>query len=266
MKIWAHTICFNEENFIWYAIKSAIDFVDKIIIYDTGSTDKTVEIIKLLKAEYPEKIIFEEKGKVDINKFSVLRQEMLDRSKCDWIMVLDADEVWPKESLYKALSFLNEDKTGVKLLVNPVYNLLGDIYHYQDINAARYKIQGRKGHFNVRFISTKIPGLHIQNPYGSEGYFDGDNISIQESQKLEFIDAPYFHATHLRRSSKKQNFNKFKYELGHHIPKAALPEILFKEKPSNVSDQTKKRPVSYVLRASLETQLRKMKRKIIDDR
>ena len=46
MKIWVNTIVHNEENFIWFAVMSVIDYVDKVLIYDTGSTDKTVEIIK----------------------------------------------------------------------------------------------------------------------------------------------------------------------------------------------------------------------------
>ena len=58
--ITAHCLIKNEENFVWYAIKSVVDFVDKIIVFDTGSTDKTVELIKKLAEEYPEKIIFEE--------------------------------------------------------------------------------------------------------------------------------------------------------------------------------------------------------------
>ena len=46
MKIWAHTLVMNEDRFIWYAVMSVIDYVDKILIFDTGSTDGTVRIIK----------------------------------------------------------------------------------------------------------------------------------------------------------------------------------------------------------------------------
>jgi glycosyltransferase involved in cell wall biosynthesis len=48
MQLTVHCLIKNEENFIFYAIKSVVDFVDKIIIFDTGSTDKTVAIVNSL--------------------------------------------------------------------------------------------------------------------------------------------------------------------------------------------------------------------------
>jgi hypothetical protein len=37
MKIWAHVVCQNEENYIWFALMSVVSHVDKIIVRDTGS-------------------------------------------------------------------------------------------------------------------------------------------------------------------------------------------------------------------------------------
>ena len=51
----------NEDQWIWYAIASVIDYASKLIIFDTGSRDKTVEIIKSFKSS---KIIFKQKGDV----------------------------------------------------------------------------------------------------------------------------------------------------------------------------------------------------------
>ena len=60
MKIWANTVVNNEENFIWFSVMSVIKFIDRIVIYDTGSTDNTVSIIEELKRKNPGKIIFKE--------------------------------------------------------------------------------------------------------------------------------------------------------------------------------------------------------------
>ena len=60
--ITAHCLVKNEENFVGYAIKSVVDFVDKVIVFDTGSTDKTIETVQSLIKEYPSKIILRKKA------------------------------------------------------------------------------------------------------------------------------------------------------------------------------------------------------------
>jgi len=92
--ITAHVLIKNEENFIWYSILSVIDHIDEIMIWDTGSTDHTLEIVKEIKARYPNKVDYDEFGQADEYKYSQLRQAMLDKTKTDWIMILDGDEIW----------------------------------------------------------------------------------------------------------------------------------------------------------------------------
>ncbi len=76
--IWAHTLVRNEENFIWFAINSIIDYVDKILIYDLGSTDKTIEIIKTINNQ---KIILKQFPRnKDMIELGQRRQQMLDES------------------------------------------------------------------------------------------------------------------------------------------------------------------------------------------
>ena len=74
----------NEENFIWYSIMSVINYVDKIIIYDTGSDDKTIDIINKINNK---KIILRE---IKTDKFyeDKLRQQMLNETTSDWFIVL----------------------------------------------------------------------------------------------------------------------------------------------------------------------------------
>src|SRR3990167_5692967 len=47
--ITVHCVVKNEEKWVWYALNSVIDIAQKVLIFDTGSTDKTVEIIKKIK-------------------------------------------------------------------------------------------------------------------------------------------------------------------------------------------------------------------------
>ncbi|MBI2109717.1 glycosyltransferase family 2 protein, partial [Candidatus Woesearchaeota archaeon] len=78
----------NEERFIAKAIESVKDFVHEIIIVDTGSTDKTIEIAK----KYTSKI-FNFKW---TDNFSTARNFSIEQATQPWILVLDADETIDK--------------------------------------------------------------------------------------------------------------------------------------------------------------------------
>ncbi len=74
----------NEEFFLPKCLDSVKDFVDEIIIVDTGSTDRSVEIAKRYNAKtyhHPWE-----------NNFSKARNYSLKYATCDWILILDADE------------------------------------------------------------------------------------------------------------------------------------------------------------------------------
>lgn len=90
MKISACIIAKNEENNIARAIESFKNEVDEIIIVDTGSTDRTVEIAKSLGADV---YFFEWNG-----SFSDAKNHALEQATGEWIVFLDADEFFTKET------------------------------------------------------------------------------------------------------------------------------------------------------------------------
>jgi len=80
----------DEEEFIENCLKSVQNVVDEIIIVDTGSTDKTIELAK----KYTDKIFYHEWQE----DFSAARNESLKHATGDWILILDADEELSLES------------------------------------------------------------------------------------------------------------------------------------------------------------------------
>lgn len=265
MKIWANCIVNNEENFIWFAIMSVIDYVDKILVWDTGSEDRTVEIIQGVAREYKDKILFKEVGKVDKFQFTNIRQRMLDESKCDWILILDGDEVWWQESIKKVVDVINKKGNTKDAIAVPFYSATGDIYHYQEQNAGKYELAGRKGHLSIRAINRKIPGLHVEGSYGMEGYFDKDNNLLQKRapKSIIYLVAPFLHLTHLKRSS-KNGHNKYKYEIG--LPFSEdfkFPEVFYKKYPAYISAPFDKISGINKIIAQGLTPFRRIKRKLI---
>jgi glycosyltransferase involved in cell wall biosynthesis len=74
----------NEEACLGRCLKSVCDHVDEIIIVDTGSTDRTVEIAKSYGAR-----IYHHPWE---NDFSKHRNQSISYATGDWIFILDADE------------------------------------------------------------------------------------------------------------------------------------------------------------------------------
>lgn len=264
MKIWVNTIVNNEENFLWFAVMSVAKFVDKILIWDTGSDDKTVAVIEELKKRLGSQLEFKEVGKVDPVQFTQMRQSMLEKSQADWILILDGDEIWWEQSFKKVISEINKKNSATQGIVVPMIVPVGDIYHLQDVSAGRYKILGKTGHLSLKAFSKKIPGLHVDWPYGKEGFFDANNKLIQERENIIFLDAPFLHVTHLKRSSKKRRYEKFKYELGNKVTKGfKFPEVLYNQYPECISSPWENISGTTKLAAKMLTPLRKMKRKFI---
>jgi len=250
----------NEENFVWFAINSVIDYVDRLIIWDTGSTDKTVEIIKTVNSP---KIDFEEKGMVTLHEFAQLRNEMIRATDTEWILVLDGDEIWPKEGIEEIIGLINKHGNAKDLIVSPVKMLIGDFYHYQEEKAGKYRIKGKTGHLNVRAIRC-FEGLHIKGFFGNEGYVDGNNTDVQNlpDDQILFAKKSYLHASHLIRSPK--NIKKYKYELGISFPKDYFyPEVLFREKPKEIKSPWEPIDFGYRCKAAIQTPLKWLKRRII---
>ena len=269
VKIVAHCLVKNEDRFIWYSLQSVLPFVDQILVYDTGSTDKTVEIIKSIKSS---KIKFLEVGIVDINSFTDIRNQMLRDTPVgtDWLMILDGDEIWPMSSIKKVLESIKHNST-IESVVVRTNNLVGDIYHRSPDWSGQYHLAGQVGHLNLRFINLKkIKGLHVEKPHGQQGYYDGDGRLIQDRLGVEFLDVSYAHATHLQRSSSRaddlsviKRAKKYKIELGTKINKNEIPEVFFTKHPILVPDVTQQAPLSYFLLACLLTIPKLLKRILI---
>ncbi len=135
------TLCMiarDEERFLGDCLRSAKSCVDEIVLVDTGSTDRTVEIAESYGA-----VVVRSPW---VDDFSVPRNVGLAHATGDWILVLDADEELTVASAQHVLDlarneracgyhmrFINEHELGVSrgvTMVRMFRNLVGIEYRY----------------------------------------------------------------------------------------------------------------------------------------
>lgn len=265
MKIIANCIIRNEDQWVWYAIHSVLPYVDRVLVYDTGSTDKSVEIIKSIKSE---KIKFVQKKSLTPDQVTACRQEMWEASDADWILILDGDEIWTKKAMESSIQALDD---STSYIISTYHNVVGDVYHYQPKSAGRYQVGSYFGHLTIRWINKKKHRrIYFEGDYPLEALCVSPATPIQKDTNLtsKYIDDPYIHTTHLKRSSQKSSvFNrnkKFKFELGIPHPKRfEYPAAFYMPHDAQVPSPWLRAGLAFTVHALWQTPLRLIKRAII---
>jgi tetratricopeptide (TPR) repeat protein len=159
----------NEQKNIEKAIKSVKNVADEIIVLDTGSDDKTIEIAKREGVQ-----VYTTKWNQD---FAQARNEVMRYAGMDWILMLDADEVLSEGSadrLKPTLLKCSDDKIYLPRIIN-----LLDKHHSQEYME----------HYVVRIIPNKKNIKYIRSIH--EFPVAADN-SILSSENLKGIDIIHY--------------------------------------------------------------------------
>lgn len=149
----------NEEKNLPRALDSVKDWVDEIIVVDTGSTDRTVEIAESYGAQ-----IYHHPWE---NDFSKHRNQSISYATSDWLLILDADEELDQETAPQLrqlanapqevhcflFELLNDVAAGGKTFVlhpRMFRNRVG--FHYDGIVHNRPVVYGQLVRTSVRLI------------------------------------------------------------------------------------------------------------------
>ncbi len=109
MKLSVGIITFNEENRIGKTLDAVKSIADEIIIVDSESSDRTVQIAESKGAK-----IFIEKWK----GYGAQKNSVLEKCKGEWVLLIDADEVISVQLKEKIKKIINSEKTS-----NNVYKI-----------------------------------------------------------------------------------------------------------------------------------------------
>lgn len=119
----------NEEELLPGCLDSIRDWVDEIIVVDTGSTDRTIEIAESYGAK-----IFHQPWE---GNFSKHRNHSIELATCDWIFIIDADERYEPDHIDGLLKAVNSGEHEI-ISIN-VYNLYGSADHkLTAVNSMRF--------------------------------------------------------------------------------------------------------------------------------
>lgn len=173
------TLCMivkNEEKYIKNCLDNALKLANKAIIVDTGSNDKTKEIIM----EFGEKVKLIER--TWNNDFAQARNESLKYADGEWILVLDADEILncSKDNIINTIK-----KTKAEALNIPITNILSEGTNQN--SQAYMRIFKNRGYRYYRAVHEQI------------------NVPIDKSENLNRKDIEIIHYGYMQESINEKN-------------------------------------------------------------
>ncbi len=155
----------NEEKFLPACLESIKDLADEIIVVDTGSTDRTIEIAKSFGA----KIIHHP---LNYN-MSKARDEYIKAATKEWILSLDADERIAKQDIPKIKPILDANNhltgffllkrdygfPGTERLANDPYEESAPFKTWMEVREVRLFKNNKQLHYTHHVHTNLIPSI-----------------------------------------------------------------------------------------------------------
>lgn len=166
----------NEEQYLPYTLGSVYKYIDELIVVDTGSTDKTLQILEGFCEKIPKSLILHMDWKWD---FALARNVSQGPAESSHIMWLDGDEALSDQGILKVRRELITD-SSTDFWLMPRVNFWKDLKHMFAYPDSQYKI-----YRNLKGLRWKSK---IHETIYQEKYAD----------KLKFTDVPIFHYAYVK--------------------------------------------------------------------
>lgn len=136
----------NEELVIERCLRSIIPICNEIIVVDTGSNDNTINIVKGLIREFDIIKLYNFKW---VDDFSLARNFSFEKAVSDYIMWVDADEVFTDNLNRTILKLKEKDFNGYDVIATPIQFYYSDD-NYSCVNRERILLRENKPYWRYR--------------------------------------------------------------------------------------------------------------------
>ena len=201
----------NEETHLPGCLASVRPFVDEIVVYDTGSTDTTIEVAKLLGV----KVVL---GWWD-DDFAAARNRALEHVGCEWVISIDADELLegdPSELRSRIDSFQNENLLSLTVRYKCADEIGGD-YDSPVIRIFRRASSSWRGQIHEELIEN-VASPHAPRALDFEvahildlSYQDSKSIAAKATRNIAICEKEL--ATLVRSHASDLDFYRLKLQL-----------------------------------------------------
>jgi glycosyltransferase involved in cell wall biosynthesis len=114
LDITVHCLVRNEEYFVEAALRSVLPIAKRVLVYDTGSTDRTLERIAAIGSDRIEVV---RKTDASPGRLTDYRNEMIEQTTTEWFWLVDGDEIYPAAALPPLEAEMRRVPDGVHRIV-----------------------------------------------------------------------------------------------------------------------------------------------------
>lgn len=176
IKLSSYIICKNEEARIKDAVMSLLNHVDEIIIVDTGSTDRTINIVKNVDTSKIK--VFEIEWRDD---FAAARNFALEKVNYNWVVTIDADEVLKEPCQLKEMIASLPEK------INAIYPSIVSVGEEEEKGYSIPRIFKKDEFYYHGVVHEQLTPLKSKELYFSELeilHYGYENDTLIKKQKL----------------------------------------------------------------------------------
>lgn len=204
--ITVHCLVRNEECFVGAALRSVLPIARRVIVYDTGSSDATLDEIAALGSDRIEVV---HKADASPRRLTEYRNEMIEQTTTEWFWLVDGDEIYPARALPRLAAELARVPAGVHRLVVSRRHFVHSLNFITGMDALGRVYRTR----HIRIVKDY--------PRQTSCLRDDPAAPFSAFSTALPPDIFFFHASHLTRSSKDAELGRLRG--WRQLPFPALP-------------------------------------------